>query len=104
MSLVLRNVSKPASTDKVLVTRNSIPPPVDAYNGMPVYENDLLETQGSTSSVAVNDGSSVAAVVQGTNSSITMYSPPSSGLDRIYYNNSYRYKLRSPGGYVGIRG
>ncbi len=103
MSLQLINVRKPNPGDKVLITRGGSTSPVDAQDPDSVNEFDLVETQGATSSVQVNDATTPAARVYGTNSYISVYYPPAT-LDRIYYNNSYRYKLRCPGGYVGIRG
>ncbi len=100
MAVTVRNIQSHAPD---YVKRNSSNLS-SSNNNDPVFENDLLETTGPTASVDIASNGTCAAIVQGTNSTITVYSPPSYGLDRVYYNNSYRYKLRTPGGYVGIRG
>jgi hypothetical protein len=103
MAVTVRNIKSGAAPNLVLLNDHTqLTAPAD--NNRPVYENDLLATTGSAASVEIASDGQCAAIVQGANSSISVYSPPSYGLDRIYYNNSYRYKLRTPGGYVGIRG
>lgn len=72
--------------------------------GMTVSESDLVETTNSTSSVNLMSDGQKAATVSGASSAITTFTPPTISLDHIFYNHSYRYKLRTPSGNVGIRG
>ncbi len=71
-----------------------------------VVETDLVETRlnGAHATITIPTTNQCAAQVNDANSAITVYIPPSYSLDRVYYNNSFRYKLSAPGGYVGIRG
>ncbi len=72
-------------------------------NGDGLIGSDLISTSGSGSVDILSNGTR-AATVSGPKSTITTYSPPTYSLDRIFYNNSWRYRLNTPGGYVGIRG
>jgi hypothetical protein len=72
-------------------------------SNLPLQNGDYLETEGSTSQAQVKSNGATAANVYGQNPTNVYVFPPSS-LTRIYYNNSYRYQLTTPNGYIGIRG
>ena len=105
MGLRLGKVQKQNPQDAIVTRGNGHVDP--ATTGLPVFDDDLLETRAVGASVIVEDPTFVpaatAAVVYGAYSYFNVYYPPATAT-HIYYNNSYRYKLHSPGGYVGIRG
>jgi len=98
MPVRLNRITPPPPTASVKVDGRH------ASNGEEVYEYNLVETTTANASVTIESDGQPAANVAGSYSSITVYSPPTISLDRVYYRNSYRYKLKTPGGYVGIRG
>jgi hypothetical protein len=98
MAVRLRGINPRPPSSSVVVDK------VPANEGDLVYEHSLVETTTSNASVGIDSDGQWAATVSGTYSKVNVYSPPTISLDRVYYRNSYRYKLRTPGGYVGIRG
>ena len=96
----LRNITPAPPNNQVTVNGHA------ANANQAVGEFDLVQTSGAGASVSIfyTEGNQAAASVSGPSSAITTYAPPTQSLVRVYYNNSYRYKLQTPGGYVGIRG
>ncbi len=62
----------------------------------------LVET-GPDGVAYVYDGGAHAATIAGPQSTTTVYAPPSQQFVTVYYNSSYRWRLKTPGGSIGIR-
>ncbi len=91
MALTIDNISGPVWLNGTLVT-----------SATPVGDADYLAT-GASGSVSILCDGVLAATVAGTNSTVQPYMPPAQSLTQTYYQYSYRWRLKTPGGSVGIR-
>jgi hypothetical protein len=93
MALRLANVNQSAKVNGAL-----------AANNQSVADPDYIETGSGGSLQIVVVGGSVAATVSGPTSTIVTTSPPTTALVHVFQNGSYRYRLETSGGNVGVRG
>lgn len=68
----------------------------------PVGEADCVST-GAGGTVSILSDGVLAATVSGANSSVQPHIPPVQSLSTTYYQSSYRWQLKTPGGSIGIR-
>lgn len=96
MSLQIKNWTGTVKIDNVTL-------PLPCPGPQAVDWPQLLETASDDASVEICSGASLAATVKGPKSSTTVNYPPTDSMATVYYNRSYRWRLRAPGGSIGIR-
>lgn len=96
MTLTLKNLSGEVKIDGRPVT------PVPQSGPIAVSWPQLVET-GVDGSVDIYSGTLLAAQVRGPDNAKRVRVPPTESFATTYYNSSYRWRLKAPGGSVGLR-